>query len=241
MRSGEELCFEEVRAARWQQQRREEQEAAAAAAAAGVPGEDDDMELEGDTCAIMAPPGGGAAMAVGGVPLEQQEAAGQPFQMQEEAPCAASPPAAAPAAEQGSPELGVASGVFGSPVPVTAPLQAEQQGPAELPGDEEEGMPAVAEQEAHPTEEAGPAAGGAAACAAAAPASLSPEQPAGRADSVELLAPSPSGEAAGFAGLEPTMTLSTKDAFAAINQMFGVRQAGGAEALHYVVKALLIS
>lgn len=219
---------------RWLQQRREEGQAAATVAQR-MDEDLPDMELE--TCAIMAvreagpaQPDAQAAEASGtGAEQAQPEGHGR-------APAPAS--AAARGAEEASAgaEPAAGSAAFGSPV-AGRELSSAQPGDAvaedpEVHGDQ---PPVSAEQADSPAAQAGSGhipLQSAAHQLAARPTPA--EQPldaggapaAGLDQSAELaaLAPAFAGQAdqAG-PGAEPTMTLSTRDAFAAINQMFGVR------------------
>ncbi len=232
LRPGEELCFEEVRGAAWLQRR---QAQAAAAAAQQATRTDDDMELDGDTCVL--PSGPPPAMLSCARPARPQASpAAQPAAG--EAAAFSSPAAVGEPAAQASPAAAVspagAGGELQAPAPSVQPaaeeatvLQpeaaalehepaaaedaAEQQGadvllptPFDLPASAEK--PDAAEQLADAAEE---------------PAETQ------SAEAVEAQpSPSPASgmqhePAGGLA--EPTITLSTRDAFAAINQMFGVR------------------
>ncbi|EFN53840.1 hypothetical protein CHLNCDRAFT_135925 [Chlorella variabilis] len=225
---GEELCFEEARAAAWLQRRAAEEQAAEAAAAAAEAEAGDDLpdmnlDLEGDTCAlgvVLGASAGTPAAAQAAVPAEPP-----PQQQQQRA----SP---LPAAQAGSPlvvpTVEVAEeacpAAFGSPVMVeaiAAPPSPAEAG-AEVAGAEE--APAPAAEQA-----AGPAAAPSTAQereeeAAVSPADSTDEaaEPASSAEQQQPgLRPTPFAQQAEPAACEPTVTLSSRDAFAAINQMFG--------------------
>ncbi|PSC71993.1 mitotic checkpoint serine threonine-kinase BUB1 [Micractinium conductrix] len=199
--SGEELCYEEVRAAVWRQ-RQQQAEAQAMQEGVDVSEEQPDMELE--TCAVMAT----AAKLV----AEEQA----PAAMEREVTPPLPPTAAA--------EPAVSEGAFGSPVDPEGPEQA----PAEASPAAEPAAPA--DRPASPAAEAGvgAAAAGAENAALAAPAADDADPADVAMSAAEQLAARPApfeqqAEASQeHAGLhEPTVTLNTADAFAAINGMFG--------------------
>ncbi|KAL4440602.1 hypothetical protein ABPG75_003603 [Micractinium tetrahymenae] len=238
--SGEELCFEEVRAVRWLQQRREEEQAAAAVAAnTAQQGEEEDLpDMELETCAIMAvgeagaarPEAQAAAAEASGMDAEQAQPAG--LECCPAPAAAAAGPAVTEAADPaafGSPvaaeELGQAQpGAAAQSVQQPADDLQAQAGPAAVAAEQAASTAAqagpapdslaAAEQQlaAHPTRFEQPADAEAAAGAAL-------EQP-GRFEAALAAAFGQQPDEHG-AGFEPTMTLSTRDALAAINQMFG--------------------
>lgn len=226
----------------WQLQRREEEQAAAATAAQQVEEDLPDMELE--TCAIMAvwgpgrqePPAAGADNGSMGVVKAHPAGHG-----------CSSTPAAANGAEDGHAlaQPAVACAASGSPVLgpdlgpsqsggavdgaqlLAQPLASTASQPAKQAADTtaqvvtvQASLPAAAKQlDAHPAPfdqpavvETLPAAG---------------QDPPTELDAALSSAFGQAGQQG--AGLEPTMTISTRNAFAAINQMFGVRLGLGGE------------
>lgn len=232
LRPGEELSFEEVRGAAWLQRRQVEQ---AAAVAQQAPRADDDMELDGDTCVLPCglPPamlscarparpraspaaaeevaGLGSPAAVGGPAAPSPAPLASPAAGELEAPA----PSPQPAAEEAVPmQPEAAAPLEDEPAAAAAEEAREEQQaadvllptPFDLPASAEK--PEAAEQPVEAVVAAEPAVAEVAEADEAAHPSAAP------ASGLQF-------EAAG--GLsEPTITLSTRDAFAAINQMFGV-------------------
>ena len=236
LRPGEELCFEEVRGAAWLQRRQAQAAAVAAQQAARA---DDDMELDGDTCVL--PSGPPPAMLSCARPARPQASPAAELAA-EEAAAFGSPAAVGEPAAQASPAAAV------SPAGM-AERELQAPAPSPQPAAEEAAVwqPEAATLEHEPAaEEAAEAAGEQQGADVLLPTPFDlpastekPDAAEQRADAAEEPAEAQSAEAveaqpspAPASGMqhepaggmsEPTITLSTRDAFAAINQMFGVR------------------
>jgi hypothetical protein len=215
--SGEELCFEEARAARWFARRAAEQASSAMMSALrpqlSCVEELPDMEMEGDTCAISAPlvagrssPGSAEAAEQAAAQIKTAALQLHATQQLEEAIVPVRPESSPAAAEQAA--------AVGSPVAAAERLQPQQGGAAGMGAEEAPPAGHAAEQAAgpvHALKEQHPT------------ATSEQQQQAAQLNSTGQAAPL-NPELCSNPGVpfEPTVTLSTRDAFAALNDMFGV-------------------
>ncbi len=212
----------------WLRQRQEEEQAAAGAAQQT---EDDLPDMELETCAIMGIEAAGAAQ-----PAKQPaatEASGmdaEPAQLERQG-CSPAPAAAAGAEDAAAAE---------EAIPTSSPVKGQDLGPAEpgkAAGAAQLSTNGLQAQAAAAEQAASTAVQGSVLLPQPAAAQHMASHPTPFEQAAEPGAAPAAGtnqpaelEAAAFgsagqlgAGSEPTVTLSTRDAFAAINQMFGVR------------------